>query len=508
MLATIYRNTQFTATSGKFTSKEEGEKAFSTIAGKPFTVTDVTKKKGNEAPPHLYDLTSLQVDCNKKFAYSADITLKLIQSLYEKKYTTYPRVDTQFLTDDIYPKCPQILNGVSQAKIASQQKYLPLIQQLAATGKKLPKSKKVFDNSKVTDHHAIIPTGVPPTGLTDMEANVYDLIAKRFISVFYPDCKFSTTTVLGEVINEDGEKPQKIEFKVSGKEILDPGWRNVYAKDVKNADEDSDDGNGNGSSDGGSSDGNANGAKKEVIEERTLPSFVKGESGEHQPTLTEKWTTPPKYYTEATLLRAMETAGKFVEDEELRAALKENGIGRPSSRAGIIETLFKRHYIRRQRKNLMATPTGIELIDTIHEELLKSCELTGIWEKKLRDIEHKTYDPADFINGLKEQINKIVIDVLSDNSSRRVTIMTEEDLKKKAPSKKAATKKTSTKKPTATTSKDASAKATENPKSETDPMVGKTCPLCGKGVIIKGKTAYGCSNWKAGCQYRQPFSQM
>ena len=245
-----------------------------------------------------------------------------------------------------------------------------------------------------------------------------------------------------------------------------------------------------------------------MIEERTLPSFVKGESGEHQPTLTEKWTTPPKYYTEATLLRAMETAGKFVEDEELRAALKENGIGRPSSRAGIIETLFKRHYIRRQRKNLMATPTGIELIDTIHEELLKSCELTGIWEKKLRDIEHKTYDPADFINGLKEQINKIVIDVLSDNSSRRVTIMTEEDLKKKAPSKKAATKKTSTKKPTATTSKDASAKATENPKSETDPMVGKTCPLCGKGVIIKGKTAYGCSNWKAGCQYRQPFSQM
>lgn len=233
VLATIYRDTQFTATSGKFTSKEEGEKAFSTIAGKPFTVTDVSKKKGNEAPPHLYDLTSLQVDCNKKFAYSADITLKLIQSLYEKKYTTYPRVDTQFLTDDIYPKCPQILNGVSQAKIMSQQKYLPLIQQLATISKKLPKSKKVFDNSKVTDHHAIIPTGVPPTGLTDMEANVYDLIAKRFISVFYPDCKFSTTTVLGEVINEDGPKPEKIEFKVSGKEILEPGWRVVYAKDVK-----------------------------------------------------------------------------------------------------------------------------------------------------------------------------------------------------------------------------------------------------------------------------------
>ena len=507
VLATIYRDTQFTATSGKFTSKEEGEKAFSTIAGKPFTVTDVSKKKGTEAPPHLYDLTSLQVDCNKKFSYSADMTLKLIQSLYEKKYTTYPRVDTTFLTDDIYPKVPQILNGVSQAKIASQQRYLPLIQQLAASGKKLPKSKKVFDNSKVTDHHAIIPTGVPPTGLTDMEANVYDLIAKRFISVFYPDCKFSTTTVMGEVVNEEGDKPQKIEFKVSGKEILEPGWRDVYAKDVKTQDEDdasSDNGNNN-----GGAEGNGN-SKKEVVEERTLPSFVKGESGEHTPALTEKWTTPPKYYTEATLLRAMETAGKFVEDEELRAALKENGIGRPSSRAGIIETLFKRHYIRRQRKNLMATATGIELIDTIHEELLKSCELTGIWEKKLRDIEHKTYDPAEFINGLKEQINQIVIDVLSDNSSRRVTILTEEELKKKpAAKKKAPAKKASTAKKAETASATAAAAPADQQAAEPiDPLVGKPCPLCGKEVIIKGKTAYGCSNWKAGCQYRKPFEQM
>ena len=485
VLATIYRNTQFTATSGKFTSKEEGEKAFSTIAGKPFTVTDVSKKKGTEAPPHLYDLTSLQVDCNKKFAYSADITLKLIQSLYEKKFTTYPRVDTQYLTDDIYPKVPQILNGVSQAKIMSQQKYLPLVQQLAASGKKLPKSKKVFDNSKVTDHHAIIPTGVPPTGLTDMEANVYDLIAKRFISVFYPDCKFSTTTVIGEVVNEDGDKPEKIEFKVSGKEILEPGWREVYAKDVKaNDEEDTADGNGGASdSDGSSGSGN----KKENVEERTLPSFVKGESGDHTPTLTEKWTTPPKYYTEATLLRAMETAGKFVEDEELRAALKENGIGRPSSRAGIIETLFKRHYIRRQRKNLMATPTGIELIDTIHEELLKSCELTGIWEKKLRDIEHKTYDPGQFINELKEQINQIVNDVLADNSSR-ITTTTEEDLKKKEPKKK---------------------KAAPKPKKlpADDSIIGKVCPVCGQGTIIKGKTAYGCSNWKGGCKFRLPFAE-
>lgn len=481
VLATIYRNTQFTATSGKFTSKEEGEKAFSTIAGKPFTVTDVSKKKGTEAPPHLYDLTSLQVDCNKKFAYSADITLKLIQSLYEKKFTTYPRVDTQYLTDDIYPKVPQILNGVSQAKIMSQQKYLPLVQQLAASGKKLPKSKKVFDNSKVTDHHAIIPTGVPPTGLTDMEANVYDLIAKRFISVFYPDCKFSTTTVIGEVVNEDGDKPEKIEFKVSGKEILEPGWREVYAKDVKaNDEENSQDGNS-----GGDAGNGAN--KKENVEERTLPSFVKGESGDHTPTLTEKWTTPPKYYTEATLLRAMETAGKFVEDEELRAALKENGIGRPSSRAGIIETLFKRHYIRRQRKNLMATPTGIELIDTIHEELLKSCELTGIWEKKLRDIERKTYDPGQFINELKEQINQIVNDVLADNSSR-ITTTTEEDLKKKEPKKK---------------------KTAPKPKKlpADDSIIGKVCPVCGQGTIIKGKTAYGCSNWKGGCKFRLPFAE-
>ena len=481
VLATIYRNTQFTATSGKFTSKEEGEKAFSTIAGKPFTVTDVSKKKGTEAPQHLYDLTSLQVDCNKKFAYSADITLKLIQSLYEKKFTTYPRVDTQYLTDDIYPKVPQILNGVSQAKIMSQQKYLPLVQQLAASGKKLPKSKKVFDNSKVTDHHAIIPTGVPPTGLTDMEANVYDLIAKRFISVFYPDCKFSTTTVIGEVVNEDGDKPEKIEYMVSGKEILEPGWREVYAKDVKaNDEEDSQDGN-----TGGDAGNGAN--KKENVEERTLPSFVKGESGDHTPTLTEKWTTPPKYYTEATLLRAMETAGKFVEDEELRAALKENGIGRPSSRAGIIETLFKRHYIRRQRKNLMATPTGIELIDTIHEELLKSCELTGIWEKKLRDIEHKTYDPGQFINELKEQINQIVNDVLADNSSR-ITTTTEEDLKKKEPKKK---------------------KTAPKPKKlpADDSIIGKVCPVCGQGTIIKGKTAYGCSNWKGGCKFRLPFAE-
>src|SRR5574344_323693 len=400
VLATIYRDTQFTATKGKFTSKEEGEEAFKTIEGKPFTVTSVTKKKGTEAPKQLYDLTSLQVECNRKYGYSAEMTLNTVQSLYEKKFTTYPRVDTQYLSDDIYPKCPGILNGLCQTKRLSQPVYIEPIRNLAAISKKLPKSKRVFDTSKVTDHHAIIPTGVPATGLTNVEQNVFDLVARRFISVFYPDCKFSTTTVLGKV--------EEIEFKVSGKEILDQGWRAVYNKDTKDDEED-----------------------KKDDEERTLPSFEKGESGPHIPTLSEKQTTPPKYYTEATLLRAMETAGKFVDDEELRAALKENAIGRPSSRAGIIETLFKRHYIRRERKNLVATSTGIELIDTIHEELLKSCELTGIWEKKLRDIEHQKYDPALFINELKQQINDIVNDVLADNSNHHVAITTEEEVKKK-----------------------------------------------------------------------------
>ena len=401
VLATIYRNTTFTATKGKFTSKEEGEKAFETIAGKPFTITDVQKKKGTDAPPHLYDLTSLQVDCNKKYGYSAEMTLNLIQNLYEKKFTTYPRVDTQYLSDDIYPKCPSIMNGLFQTSFSGNKPYSELIRPLG--GKALKKSKKVFDTSKVTDHHAIIPTGVVPQGLSDMERNVFNLIALRFIAAFYPDCKFSTTTVMGEVT--DGN--ENISFKTSGKEILEAGWRDVYATSSSNnatpvqnpVEEEKDN-------------------KKEQVEERILPTFTKGESGPHTPTLTEKWTTPPPYYTEATLLRAMETAGKFVEDEELRAALKENGIGRPSSRAGIIETLFKRHYIKRERKRLVATPTGIELIDIIKEELLKSCELTGIWEKKLRDIEHQKYDATQFINELKQQITDIVYQVMADNGKR------------------------------------------------------------------------------------------
>lgn len=480
VLSTIYRDTLFTATKGKFTTKEEGEQAFATIADKPFEVTSVSKKNGNEAPPRLFDLTSLQVECNRKFSYSAETTLNLIQSLYERKLTTYPRVDTQFLSDDIYPKCAGILTGM--------RGYEQYIQPLA--GKKLPKSKRVFDTSKVTDHHAIIPTGVPASALSDMEHNVYDLIARRFIAVFYPDCKFSTTTVLGKV--------EDVEFKVSGKEILEPGWRTIYAQQQTSTPQP------NNPQPSSSEDDDKH------DEERTLPTFVKGESGPHTPTLTEKWTTPPKYYTEATLLRAMETAGKFVDDETLRAALKENGIGRPSSRAGIIETLFKRHYIRRERKNLIATATGIELIDIIHEELLKSCELTGIWEKKLRDIEHKKYEAADFINELKQQVTEIVYDVLRDNSNRRVTITTDEDLKKAKKKKTAAPKKAAAK--SAATSSTASTKnaaaspqpATSEPSAD-DSIIGTTCPVCGKGTIIKGKTAYGCSNWKNGCTYRVAF---
>ena len=459
ILATAYRDTVFSATKGKFTDKEEGERFLQTITGEPFTVTDVQKKNGTEAPPHLYDLTSLQVDCNKKFGMSAELTLNTIQSLYEKKLTTYPRVDTQYLSDDIYPKCAATLSGL--------RGYEPLTQPLA--GKPLRKSKKVFDSSKVTDHHAIIPTGVPAVGLTDMERHVYDLVARRFISAFYPDCKFATTTVLG--------KAGGVEFKTSGKTIQATGWRDVYAKDAPAAADDD---------------------RKGGDEERTLPQFAVGESGPHTPSLTERWTTPPKFYTEATLLRAMETAGKFVEDEELRAALKENGIGRPSSRAGIIETLFKRHYIKRERSNLIATPTGVELIDTIKEELLKSCELTGIWEKKLRDIEHKKYDAGQFIEELKQQISTIVNDVLADNTGRHVTVMSEDDLKKKLAPKAAQAPK-----PRPARRQAAKTKAA----APDDGIIGKPCPECGRGTIIKGRTAYGCSRWREGCTFRLPFGE-
>ena len=455
------------------TDEQTGRELLERIRQVPFEVTDISTKKGTEAPPRLFDLTSLQVECNKKFSYSADMTLQLIQSLYEKKVATYPRVDTTFLSDDIYPKCPNILAGLKD--------YAAYTAPLA--GAPLIKSKKVFDNTKVTDHHAIIPTGVQPQGLTDMEKRVFDLIARRFIAVFYPDCKFSTTTVLGEA--------DKIEFKVTGKQILDPGWRVIFAKDQQDE------------------------AKENTEEERTLPVFHKGESGPHEPMLNEKWTQPPRPYTEATLLRAMETAGKLVDNDELRDAMKENGIGRPSTRAAIIETLFKRHYIRKERKNLIATPTGVELIQLIHEELLKSAELTGIWEKKLREIERKSYDAGTFLTELKQMVTEIVYSVLRDNSNRRVTVVEDQP----APTPKAKETTEAPKKRTRKSTPKAASKTTPEtgttpkPKEEPatpalpegDAIIGCRCPLCGKGTILKGKTAYGCSEWKNGCTFRKPF---
>ena len=441
-----------------FTTEEEGRAALAKIQNEPFVVTAVDKKRGTEQPPRLFDLTSLQVECNKKFGYSADLTLSLIQSLYEKKVTTYPRVDTTYLSDDIYPKCPGILRGI-------RNQYNDLLEPLRGNNGVLPKRKKVFDTSKVTDHHAIIPTGVEANNLTDTERNVYDLVARRFITVFYPDCKFATTTVMGQAAD--------VPFKATGKIILEPGWRAVppsAAKMVATANDDDD--------------------KKDETE-RTLPDFVKGESGPHQPDLAQKMTQPPKPYTEATLLRAMETAGRTVDNEELRDAMKENGIGRPSTRAAIIETLFRRQYIRRQRKTIVATPTGVQLISIIKEELLKSAELTGLWEKKLRQIEHHEYSAPQFIAELKDMVTEVVNQVLRDNTNRHITqdIPLSAQLKAKddAPSAKASV-----------------------PNKETKPRkriirAGSICPLCGQGKVIKGNTADGCSRWKEGCTWRKPF---
>lgn len=513
VLTTLYRDTTFTAVmeqdeeaendntdekakeNGKngtelarrgFTDEAEGRQALEQIKEAPFTITSVTKKNGTEAPPRLFDLTSLQVECNKKFGFSADMTLQTIQSLYEKKITTYPRVDTTFLSDDIYPKCNNIMKGLAG-------RYDALLNPLRGTP--LKKSKKVFDSSKVTDHHAIIPTGVPPRDLTQNEELVFDLIARRFIAAFYPDCKFATTTVNGETAN--------IPFKATGKQILAAGWRDVYAQDKKAE--------------------NETAAQKD--DERTLPTFNKGESGPHKPDLAEKWTQPPKPYTEATLLRAMETAGRLVEDETLRDALKENGIGRPSTRAAIIETLFKRHYIRKERKNLIATPTGVELIGLIREELLKSAELTGIWERKLRQIEKNTYDAKTFLEELKSMVADIVHTVLADNTNRRVTLVNDNAQETDGKTSRTPQKGSETKKRTVRQKK--AEKAVENKTSQEKPQdsnllpgtlaeakadmpaisEGSVCPLCGKGHVIKGKTAFGCSEWKNGCTFRLPIKQ-
>lgn len=454
-LKTVYRNTTFSVTKGKFTKKEEGEAFLEIVRQKEFTVTDISEKKGKEYAPRLFDLTSLQVECNKKFAFTADDTLKLIQSLYEKKVTTYPRVDTTFLSDDIYPKVPNTLNGLVD--------YIDLTASLLKA--KIRKDKRVFDNSKVTDHHAIIPTGVPARNLTDNERKVYDLVVRRFIAAFYPDCEISTTTVLGKV--------DKVDFKVTGKQILKPGWRVVFGAEQKDSDAEPSD------------------------EEGVLPDFVKGESGPHKPTLGEKWTQPPKPYTEATLLRAMETAGKLVDNDELRDALKENGIGRPSTRAAIIETLFKRNYIRKERKNLFPTATGVELIDTIQEELLKSAELTGLWEKKLRQIERGTYEARTFLEELKLMVHQVVINVLSDQAGRTITI---EQAAPEKPQAEKEPKGKKTRKPRAKKEKTAG-----QPESTTVPAK-PVCPICKKGSILRGKTAYGCSEYKDGCTFRMDYA--
>ena len=480
VLSTVYRDTTFTArldtgeeeeegktaerernenkgaTKRGFTDRAEAEAALRAIENTPFTVTAVTKKKGSEAPPRLFDLTALQVECNRKFGYGADLTLEIVQQLYEAKYTTYPRVDTTFLPDDMYGKSKGILNGLSGS-------YGDLLTPLR--GEKLRKSKKVFDSSKVTDHHAIIPTGVPPRALTDVQRRVYDLIARRFIAVFYPDCRFATTTVDGEAAD--------VPFRATGKVILDEGWRAVFRRDA-------------------TKDENT---PQRADEERTLPDFTKGESGPHTPTLTAKETTPPKPFTEATLLRAMETAGRTVDNEELRDALKENGIGRPSTRAAIIQTLFRRGYIRRRNKSLEATPTGVELIGVIKEELLKSAELTGQWENKLRRIEHHDYSAQQFIAELKQMVCELVDTVLRDANPRRVTASASTQL----PARLTAKKGEST---TAT----ATAPPNEKPKRKVI-RAGSTCPQCGEGKVLKGKTAYGCSRWKEGCTWRKPFKK-
>lgn len=480
VLSTVYRDTTFTArldtgeeeeegktaererTENKgaakrgFTDRAEAEAALRAIENTPFTVTAVTKKKGSEAPPRLFDLTALQVECNRKFGYGADLTLEIVQQLYEAKYTTYPRVDTTFLPDDMYGKSKGILNGLSGL-------YGDLLTPLR--GEKLRKSKKVFDSSKVTDHHAIIPTGVPPRALTDVQRRVYDLIARRFIAVFYPDCRFATTTVDGEAAD--------VPFRATGKVILDEGWRAVFRRDT-------------------TKDENT---PQRADEERTLPDFTKGESGPHTPTLTAKETTPPKPFTEATLLRAMETAGRTVDNEELRDALKENGIGRPSTRAAIIQTLFRRGYIRRRNKSLEATPTGVELIGVIKEELLKSAELTGQWENKLRRIEHHDYSAQQFIAELKQMVCELVDTVLRDANPRRVTASASAELPTRLTAKKGESA-------TAT----ATAPPNEKPKRKVI-RAGSPCPQCGEGKVLKGKTAYGCSRWKEGCTWRKPFKK-
>lgn len=529
VLSTIYRDVTFTArleaddeddksqnsdeTEGKslankslakrgFTNREEAEAALKAIEGTPFTVQKVTQKKGTEAPPRLFDLTSLQVECNKKFGYGADLTLQLIQQLYENKFTTYPRVDTTYLPDDMYDRCPAILKGIRDYHVGRTQPLTQWLEPLRHAP--LRKSKKVFDNAKITDHHAIIPTGVLPQGLTDVQRNVYDLIVQRFVAVFYPDCRFATTTVDGEAAG--------IPFRASGKVIVDEGWRVLFPK--ANAAREGGANAASSSSSAAAGEGGAapqagNAGAQRSDDERTLPPFQKGETGPHTPTLTQKETTPPKPFTEATLLRAMETAGRNVDDEELREAMKENGIGRPSTRAAIIQTLYKRGYIRLQRKSLEATPTGVALIGLIQEELLKSAELTGIWENKLRQIEHHTYSAQQFMAELKQMVSELVHTVLCDNTNRRVQ-QNPAPSGNASPAGKSSAKQGTSSPENASSSAGNSSSSAENSNGEAKPKrkiirAGSKCPECGEGKVIKGHTAYGCSRWKEGCNWRKPF---
>lgn len=441
-LHTTYRDVNFTYCGDRFETEAAGQLAINDITPELFVIDDTAKKKGREAPPRLFDLTSLQVECNKRFGWTADYTLRLIQSLYEKKLTTYPRVDTTYLSDDLYPKIGPTMKALTP--------YFNLTEPVLA--KPIPKSKKIFDNSKVTDHHAIIPTGQTPSGLELDEKKLYHLIAIRFIAAFYPDCLFEQTTVTGHA----GDYA----FKATGKVINDQGWRVLYPSKNDNND-------------------NASVADEDSA---ILPPFTPGESGPHNPFLAKKTTQPPKYYTEGTLLRAMETAGRSIEDEELREAMKNNGIGRPSTRAAIIETLFKRRYIVRERKNLVATKAGIDLIDTIHEELLKSAKLTGMWENKLRQIEAGTYSPALFVREISDMVRTIVYNVLSDNGNHK--IIADEPEKEKE-------KKDTPKKKTVRITK----------------LEQVKCPMCETGHLVKGKTAFGCSNYHQGCRFLLPFDQ-